>query len=169
MTKGILKAAAGNIEGESPKSVTSSTSGYSGRKSRKLQWDEEALKEAQQELSTLDRTCPVDEPKTPFIHGIRSPSKSPSESPPTITKFHQAEEEEEEDDEVEGRVKKFSSNWSTTSSEGEDLSASAGDASDFEVHRRDHYKMKEALKLGRHLVETESEMEEESDRSEENK
>lgn len=165
MTKGILKAAAGTNGGESPKSVTSSVSGLSSRKSRKLQWDEVALKEAQQELSALDRSCPVDEPKTPFIHGIRSPSKSPSESPPTARKPLSDDDEGD----GEGSAKKYGSNWSTTSSEGEDLSASAGELSDFEQHRRVHYKMKEARKLGRHLVETDESGAEESDISEENK
>jgi hypothetical protein len=167
MAKGILKPAAANNGPESPKNVPGGESGSSfhDRKSRKLQWDEEALKEAQEELSTLDRSCPVDEPKTPFIHGIRSPSKSPSDSPPTLRKFSKSS-----DSEGESNAKKYSSNWSTTSSEGEDLSASGGDASDFEQHRREHYKMKESLKMGRHLVETdESASEGESDRFEENK
>lgn len=116
------------------------------RKSRKLKWDEEALQEAQAELDALERCHPVTEPKTPFVHGVRTPSKSPVREP--------------EDDAESKATKPRSSSWSTTSEEEEEeyKEEEIEEMSEsFEEHRKEHYQMRDALKLGRHLIETDDE------------
>lgn len=118
------------------------------RKSRKLKWDEEALQEAQAELDALERCNPVDEPKTPFVHGVRAPSKSPVRSSSS-------------EEETAPKRKASASSWSTTSEEEEEEENGDLTESSFEEHRKDHYQMRNALSKGKHLIETDDEEENE--------
>lgn len=134
MTKGILRK---EFEQEEE----------NARRSRKLQWDEKALNEAQEELNNLDRVnSKITEPKTPFIHSIRTPSKSPSPHREVIN-------------ETIDKNKISNSSWSTTSSEPEELTIIDDTDSNFDVHRKDHYDMKDAFKMGKRLITTDDEEE----------
>ncbi|KAF9174737.1 hypothetical protein BGX21_004337 [Mortierella sp. AD011] len=168
---------------------------------QRLKWDEENLMitEAQK-----DSTMKIDEPKTPFVHynfeldkvmdpgesfsldGPRKKIAALAHTPPVRSYFPNLDDEEgdndddDDNDEDDDDRDRDPEEWQD-SDEEEDHEKSDSKEVDTVDHekfarlRAEHYKMKEAIKLGHRLVEEgeededEDEDEDDNDREEENK
>lgn len=170
MAKGILKSPSAE---ECEDCVRS---GGPQRGSRKLQWDEEALRQNALELEQLEHAHPVTEPKTPFARCSESPERalsSPAGEHGTCGK--DAEGGDGRPDGAAGGMgatekrQRRNSSWSTSSEDDtqlgydaeEDLAAvhehGPEEEKRFREHRRQHYQMRNALRLGKQLLSSEDE------------
>ncbi|KAF9354787.1 hypothetical protein BGX26_007359 [Mortierella sp. AD094] len=150
----------------------------------RLKWDEENLMitEAQK-----DSTMKIDEPKTPFVHynfeldkvmdpeesfsldGPRKKIAALAHTPPVPSYFPNLDDEEgdDDDDDDDDDRGRDPDEWQDSDDEedhGDESDSKEVDHEKFAKLRAEHYKMKEAIKLGHHLVEEEEEEEEDSDR-----
>ncbi|KAF9111856.1 hypothetical protein BGX27_004360 [Mortierella sp. AM989] len=150
----------------------------------RLKWDEESLliTEAQK-----DSTMKIDEPKTPFVHynyeldkvmdpeeafsldGPKKKSAALAHTPPVPSYFPTLDDDEDEDgdDDDNDDRDRDPEEWQDSDDDDDngakDSESKEVDHDKFAKLRAEHYKMKEALKLGHHLVEEEDEDEDEDE------
>ncbi|KAF9951497.1 hypothetical protein BGZ72_007009 [Mortierella alpina] len=137
----------------------------------RLKWDEENLiiTEAQK-----DSTMKIDEPKTPYVHydheldrvldaeevfaleGPRKKRAALAHTPPVPSYFKglhdEDDEDEDDDDDDEDDRDRDPDEWlDSEEDEEQETSPAHPDHDKFAKLRAEHYKMKEAVKLGQHL------------------
>ncbi|KAF8928086.1 hypothetical protein EDD21DRAFT_361202 [Dissophora ornata] len=151
----------------------------------RLKWDEENLiiTEAQK-----DSTMKIDEPKTPYVHynyeldrvmepdevfaleGPRKKAAALAHTPPVPSYLggldDEDDDEEEEGDDVEQDPEEWQDSEDEEDDDAEDSGMKSVDHDKFAKMRAQHYKMKEAVHLGRHFVDEDEEDDEEEEEEE---
>jgi hypothetical protein len=173
MAKGILKSpSAAIIEETEERGELESTATRGRRGSHKLQWDEEKLRQNALELEALEHAHPVDEPKTPYARMSSSPERSLSDGAIDEVNGGGGGSFDESDSSINRKH-----SWSTTASEPDDDNDHHDNVSNpdllhvhtpeeeqrFLKHRREHYQMRNALLLGKQLLLSDPEVDDNDD------
>ncbi|KAF9281897.1 hypothetical protein BGZ68_006322 [Mortierella alpina] len=121
----------------------------------RLKWDEENLiiTEAQK-----DSTMKIDEPKTPYVHYDHELDRVLD-----AEGLHDEDEEDEDDDDDDDRDRDPDEWLDSDEDEEQEKSAAHPDHDKFAKLRAEHYKMKEAVKLGQHFEEDEDDENDENE------